>query len=111
MTAEVKYYLDVDDILAVRLHCSGCHVSSSFPLAKLSRTPHTCPHCRTDWVMPDTAEEEAISKFLWSLRGAAEALKGRPFKLSLEVAYDRERQGDPAQENLMDGLLRQIRKA
>jgi hypothetical protein len=90
MTAEVKYYLDVDDILAVRLDCSACHVSSSFPLKKLSRAPHECPHCHADWVMPQTAEEEAISRFLSSLRGAAEALKGRPFKLSLEVDYDEE---------------------
>jgi hypothetical protein len=72
MTAEVKYYLDVDDILVVRLECSACRVSSSFPLAKLSRV----------------AEEEAISRFLSSLRGAAGALKGRPFKLSLEVNYE-----------------------
>jgi len=88
LTAEVKYYLDVDDVLAVRLECSACHVSSSFPLAKLTRTPHECPHCRTDWVLPQTAEEEAISRFLSSLRGAAAALKGRPFKLSLEVNYE-----------------------
>jgi len=88
MTAEVKYFIDVDDILAIRLECSVCHVSSSFPLAKLVRAPHECPHCRADWIFPQTAEEEAISRFLSSLRGAAEALKGRPFKLSLQVNYE-----------------------
>jgi hypothetical protein len=87
MTAEVKYYLDVDDILAVRMECAACHVSSSFPLATLSRAPHECPYCHNDWVLPQTSEEQAITRFLSSLRGAAEALKGRPFKLSLEVNY------------------------
>ena len=43
MTAEVKYYLDLDDVLAVRLECSACHVSSSFPLAKLSQSAARVP--------------------------------------------------------------------
>lgn|SRR5579859_2341813 len=88
MTAEVKYYLDLDDVLAVRLECSACHISSSFPVATLRRTPHECPHCKADWVTPQTSEEEAISRLLSSLRTAAEALRNRPFKLTLEVKCD-----------------------
>jgi len=88
MTAEVKYYLDLDDVLAIRLDCSVCHVSSSFPLAKLNRAPHECPHCHTDWVIPQTAEEKAVTTFLQGLRGTIEALKGRSFKMSLEVKYE-----------------------
>ncbi|MGA7766824.1 MAG: hypothetical protein WCA27_11450 [Candidatus Sulfotelmatobacter sp.] len=88
MTAEVKYYLDLDDVLAVRLECSACHVSSSFPLAKLTRAPHECPYCHADWVIPQTAEEKGITTFLQGLRAAIDALKGRPFKLSLEVNYE-----------------------
>jgi hypothetical protein len=88
MTAEVKYFLDVDDVLAVRLECSVCHVSSSFPLAKLTCAPQNCPHCNADWIDADTTEEKAISAFLVSLSRAAEALQGRPFRLSLEVKYE-----------------------
>ncbi len=88
MTAEVKYYLDLDDVLAVQLKCSSCQVGSSFPVAKLSHVPYECPHCHADWVLPQTAEETAITSFLRGLRGATEALKGRSFKLSLEVDYD-----------------------
>jgi len=88
MTAEVKYYLDLDDVLAVRLECSACHVSSSFPLAKLTRMPHECSQCKADWVFPDTNEEKAISAFLVSLARVGDVLKGRSFKLSLEVIYE-----------------------
>lgn len=91
MTAEVKCYLDMNDILAVRLECSACQVSSSFPPATLSRAPHECPHCRTDWRTPQTAEEQAVSRLLVGLRAACEALRGRPFKLSLEVRYEERR--------------------
>src|SRR5208337_5594801 len=88
MTAEVKYFLDVDDILAVQLGCSACHVSTSFPLSELTRAPHECPHCRVDWIFPDTSEERAISTFLGNLSRLTEALQKRPFKLSLEVKAD-----------------------
>jgi len=50
--------------------------------------PHVCPHCHADWVFPDTDEEKAISAFLASLSRMADALKGRSFKLSLEVNYE-----------------------
>ena len=88
MTAEVKYFLDLEDILAVQLGCSACHVRSSFPVSKLTRMPYACPHCKADWVFPDTNEEKAISAFLVSLGRVADALKGRAFKLSLEVNYE-----------------------
>ena len=88
MTAEVKYFLDLGDILAVQLECAKCHIRSSFPVTKLTRMRQSCPHCNEDWVFPDTAEEKAISAFLSSLSRMADALKGRPFKLSLEVDYE-----------------------
>ena len=69
MTAEVKYFLDVDDILAVQLECSACHVSSSFPLSKRTRAPHECPHCKIDWVFPDTSED------VWHIIPAVVALE------------------------------------
>jgi len=87
MTAEVKYFLDLGDILAVRLECGECHVRSSFPVTKLTRMRQSCPHCNADWVFPDTAAEKTINAFLASLSRAAEMLQGQPFKLSLEVDY------------------------
>jgi hypothetical protein len=48
----------------------------------------SCPHCNADWVFPDTDEEKAISAFLASLGRVADVLKGRAFKLSLEVNYE-----------------------
>jgi hypothetical protein len=88
MTADVKYFLELGDILAIQLECSNCHVRSSFPVSKLRRMPHECPHCKTDWVFPETDEEKAISAFLASLGRVADALKGRAFKMSLEVDYE-----------------------
>lgn len=85
MTTEVKYFLDLDDVLAVQLQCAACKVSSSYPIAKLNYMPYECPHCHADWVLPHTAEETAISTLFSGLRGAIEAVKGRAFKLSLEV--------------------------
>jgi hypothetical protein len=86
--AEVKYFLELGDVLSVQFECSACKVRSLFPIAKLSHMPYECPHCHMDWVHPQTAEEKAISMFLNGLRGATEALKGRGFRLSLEVSHD-----------------------
>jgi hypothetical protein len=88
MTAEVKYYLDLADILAVQIECSACGVKSSFPVGKIRSVRHSCPHCNADWILPETAAGKALTTFLMSLPVAAEALQGQPFKLSLEVNYD-----------------------
>ncbi len=90
VTLEKKYILDLDDILAIHLDCNGpkgCHVRSSFPLSKLTRMPYECPHCHADWVLPQTGAEQALSAFISSLRGAADAVKGQRFKLNLEIRY------------------------
>jgi hypothetical protein len=67
MAAEVRYVLDVDDILAVQLDCSACHVRNSFPLITLPRMQYGRPHRHADWALPQTAEEKAISTFLLGL--------------------------------------------
>ena|SRR5271157_1457411 len=85
MTLETKFFLDLEDILAVHLRCSGCGISSLFPLSKLSHAPYECPHCRVDWVLPQTSEETKISAFLSSLKGISDAMRGRSFKLTLEI--------------------------
>jgi len=88
MTTEVKYLIDSDDILAVEVDFSNCHVRSSFPLGKLSRLPQDCPHCKADWISPQTDEERVINAFLFSLGGISAALKGRSFQLKLEVKHE-----------------------
>jgi len=89
MTAEVKYYLDLDDVLAIRLDCLACHVSSSFPIRKLSKLPAVCPHCKEqEWVKPDTDLAQTTSDFLLSLGHMADALRGQNFTMRLEVNYE-----------------------
>ena len=89
MTAEVKYFLDLGDILAVQLECSGCKVRSSFPIQKLSKVPVVCPHCKqVEWVKPDTDLDQTTSSFLVSLGRMAEILKAQNFTMSLEVNYE-----------------------
>lgn len=85
MTAEVKYFLDLGDILAVQLECSACKVRSSFPLSRLNHVPYDCPHCKADWTLPDTDVAKTTSDFLVSLGRMAKVLQGQRFKLSLEV--------------------------
>jgi hypothetical protein len=88
MTAEVKYFLDLDDVLAVQLECAACHVRSSYPIPNLTHVPWQCPHCKADWTLPDTDTAKTTSAFLVSLGRMAKVLEGQRFKLSLEVDYE-----------------------
>lgn len=86
MTFETKYLIDFPDILALEFECKNekCHAKVTLSLGDSKRMME-CPVCHSDWLLPQTREEESIRLLVGALRDATENLKGRPFSLRLQV--------------------------
>jgi hypothetical protein len=51
MTSQTKHYIELSDIVAIRIECGGCHASTSLPIADNLKTNaiKVCPHCNEQW--------------------------------------------------------------
>ena len=87
LTLEQNFLLDFSDILGMVFECQNkkCLASVTIDIHKAEGIISKCPSCHTRWLEDDTQEYGAILDLLKLLKGADEALRGRPLKLKLLV--------------------------
>lgn len=50
MTQVLKQFIELDDVIALRVECSHCKASLTLPLNSVSfKIPQMCPSCQSDW--------------------------------------------------------------
>ncbi|MDE2103736.1 MAG: hypothetical protein KGL39_41245 [Patescibacteria group bacterium] len=100
MTMRAQHYIEVSDILAIRLECKNCGASVSFPIAKDLRFEalNACPNCSAPWLgFPASSTiTPAVSDFAAAIAKTASVLKEwdntlatvhqKGFAFSLEVS-------------------------
>ena len=59
------------DVQAVRLNCTGCGTSYSFPPDKWEKLPPACVNCGKQWMLDNSAESKAFQ----SLRDVLKTLR------------------------------------
>ena len=97
MTSEIQKFIELSDILALKLECKHCESSLAIPssrdmarredIGKLS----SCPVCQRPWAtLAGTTYEPLIAKFVSSLNEIRKAFKDAPigFILTLEISSD-----------------------
>jgi hypothetical protein len=100
MTSETQRFIELSDILSLKLKCKGCGSALTIPstrqmamreeLGKLS----TCPICRKPWAtLEGSTYEPLIIEFVSSLNKLRTAFKDAPigFALTFEVADEESR--------------------
>jgi hypothetical protein len=46
----MRHYIDLSDLLGLRMECKECHASLELPMARNgSRVPLACPNCKAEW--------------------------------------------------------------
>jgi hypothetical protein len=99
MTTEIKKFIELEDVLSLRLECKGCHseliISSGRDLRKSEEQGKLsdCPVCRKPWASVNGSScEITIARFLESLNALRGTLKTFPvgFSLTLEVKNERQ---------------------
>jgi len=95
MTVEKVYFLNPEDITAVRIQCNECRSALIVPLQAVGNIGATivssCQHCHTpSGVVIGTREMQELIAFNETLAKLAANLKGRNIKYSLQVQWPTE---------------------
>jgi hypothetical protein len=90
MTIQAKRFIELSDILGLRLRCGECAAELSLPFTGEIRVKklRTCPHCNAAWTTNGTSIEPAIEDAMRSIRILANLLQGgykAGFSLTLEI--------------------------
>jgi hypothetical protein len=101
MTSQQKKYMELGDILTLRLDCRACECSLTIPISRdLSAREEAfklndCPICRAPWAtLNGSMYQPLIAEFTDKLKRLKNALETAPlgFRLSIEIS-------DPDQED------------
>jgi hypothetical protein len=104
MTSQTQKFIELSDILALKLECKHCGSALAIPssrdmagredIGKLS----TCPVCRMPWAsLGGSTYEPLIVKFVSALNEIRRTFKDAPigFTLTFEVSGDKPLDGKP----------------
>lgn len=103
MTTQVKSYIELSDIVAMRFECRQCQTTFSFLLTEKCdlRKFADCPNCAATWVgramPPETSIEHEIMDVIRSVNNLRSIL-GKDGKFSTKLALTLEVATPPAKD-------------
>ncbi len=87
MTEQTKRFIELADIIGLRLSCKQCGSSLSIPREKLARLPNLCVNCETEW---DAFNSDEMQKKITALVDAMNVItrlsERKTFALTLELS-------------------------
>jgi hypothetical protein len=98
MTGQTKHFIEVTDIIALRLLCKECHAELSVPIDKNIRVKslRACPNCNAPWTWREESSiEPIVQKVVDAINGLGAAIGPDRFPLGcllrLEIRVDNEK--------------------
>jgi uncharacterized paraquat-inducible protein A len=88
MTVQARHFIDLSDIVGIRLLCSECGIEVLLPFTGELKVKkfRNCPHCNATWTTNGTSIEPTIEEALRTIRIVADLLHHTPgFSLTLEI--------------------------
>lgn len=89
MTAQLKYFIDLSDIVGIRCECKNpeCRATLLLPLnGDMFDALISCPKCKRGWArLNGTTYELEVKKYLAELGSLKEMAKHVGFTLTLEI--------------------------
>lgn len=102
MTLETRRFVDIDDVKAFEIECTGCKVRTYYPTNGTKSVPGTCPHCNCDWFASLRMIDDALRNLRKALRLYKEDRKadaGMKFALELiPETQEKEKENAPKAE-------------
>jgi len=101
MTAQLKHFIDISDIVSLRMQCRHCEATLSLPISeKMEVQPlRTCPSCNEPWAslpsgntienpITDLAKAIKVLERVKQARDEWAKDPNRGFSISLEIKAD-----------------------
>lgn len=86
MTSQTKLFIEISDVLAIRLECKKCGASLIMSLAESVQLPRACINCNHDWWDDvDKSAQDGIRELLAAVKKIERAIEKQGVKFSLEI--------------------------
>jgi hypothetical protein len=78
MTIQAKRFIELSDIIGLRLRCAECDAELLLPLAHELRVKklRNCPHCNAGWTTKGTSIEPEIEQVMRHVGALSDLLSG-----------------------------------
>ena len=85
---EHRQFIEPKDVLTIQFECGKCGAKISFPLSGKPEPLIECRVCDHGWITEKSQEHDALRQFVEGLTRIVPAMRGRDFKLVMEVPSD-----------------------
>lgn len=90
MTTKTHNFIDLPDLIGMKIECAHCHLVIVVPLEKADRYPLQCPNCNELWGKPAINQKPTktyVDNFVSALAALKREVEGDlGFTFSLEVS-------------------------
>lgn len=90
MTSKTHNFIELSDLIGMKMECGHCHLLIVIPLDKADRYPMQCPNCNEVWMVPHgegRSIKDHIDEFRVHLSALKRVLAGSgKFTFALEVS-------------------------
>lgn len=88
MTEQTKRFIEIADIVALRIDCGSCGSMVATPLVSFQNAPHGCSNCGTPFVGYEStnALQGSFDDIVVALKKTQRIADHHRFKVTLEIA-------------------------
>jgi hypothetical protein len=87
MTTQTKNFIELSDIIALRIDCKKCKTISVFPFEEFRDIPQSCPNCEQEFIgFNDNVTKHTIRDFMKAIRAVSSLTEKGQFSFSMEIA-------------------------
>ncbi len=86
MTRQTKHFIEVSDIVGIRLECKNCGSSLLISLGKTGRLLLTCANCNHElWEDIEGLAQKGIQQLIAAIKTIERVIENQRVKFSLEI--------------------------
>lgn len=88
MVWEERFYAEPKDVLAIRIVCTECEASLSFPFGATNYVPERCPYCPSQWFSKGSMDLQKVNRLIDGIKGLRERGNDSLCKIAMELRGD-----------------------
>jgi hypothetical protein len=87
MTSQTKKFIEISDVMAIRIECGSCGAMLSTPIPSFQTAPQRCSNCSTPFVGHDSPHSlsESFSDTISAFKKMQRIATHHKFKIAFEI--------------------------
>jgi hypothetical protein len=88
MTSQTKKFIELSDVVALRIQCGGCGLTVSVPISSFQSVPRSCSNCSTPFIgyESQSALNDTLNEMIAAFKKTQRLSEHYRFKFSFEIS-------------------------